>query len=56
VGGINNVPIMSKKRLVLSLILAAILVIGYTVYSKRSRNHLNIAPDAERQIEKAKGR
>jgi len=38
---------------VLSLILAAILVIGFAVYSKRSHKRLDIAP-AERQIEKAR--
>ena len=43
------------KRIVLWIIVAAI-VIGFALYRLRSRSDLNVAPDAEHQIEKAKGR
>jgi hypothetical protein len=41
------------KRILLWLILAAVVVTGVLVYQARSRNHFNVAPDAEREIEKA---
>jgi len=44
------------KRILLWLILAAILLLGLVIYRNRSANQLNITPDAEREIEKAKGR
>lgn len=47
---------MTRKRLLLSLIAAAILVIGFAVYSKRSHNRLDVTPEAQREIERAKRR
>jgi Tfp pilus assembly protein PilO len=44
------------KRTLLWLIVAAVLVIGFVLYRSRSRDHLNVTPDAEREIEKAKRR
>jgi hypothetical protein len=38
------------------LIVAAALLIGLVLYHSRSRNHLDVTPDAEREIEKAKRR
>jgi len=42
------------KRILLWLVIAGILVIALVVYRSRSRSNLNVAPDAEREIEKAK--
>jgi len=44
------------KRILLWLIVAAILLLGLVIYRSRSANHLDVTPDAERAIEKAKGR
>lgn len=45
------------KRILLWLIVAAVLVIALALYrSHASRNGLNVTPDAEREIEKAKRR
>jgi len=41
------------KRILLWVILAAALVIGYLIYRPTP---LNVAPDAQRQIDKAKQR
>jgi hypothetical protein len=43
------------NRTLLWLIVAA-LVIGFVLYQSRSRPHLNVTPDAEREVEKAKRR
>jgi hypothetical protein len=43
------------KRILLWLLVAAAMVIGYAVYrSRSSSNRLNVAPEAGREIEKAK--
>jgi len=42
------------KQLLLWLIVAVVLLIGYLLYRSRSGNDLNITPEAERAIEKAK--
>jgi hypothetical protein len=47
---------MPLKRALLWLIIAAVLIITFLVYRSRSRTHLNVTPDAERAIEKAKRR
>jgi hypothetical protein len=44
------------RRTVIWLILAAALLIGLVLYRSRSRAKLNVTPDAEREIEKAKRR
>ena len=44
------------KRILLLLILAAVLVAGFLLYRSRPESHLNVTPDAEREIEKAKRR
>ena len=45
------------KRVVLWILLADALVTAFLLYrSYASRHQLNIAPNAEREIEKAKGR
>ena len=44
------------KKILLWLIVAAALVIGFALYRSRSGTHLNVTPDAEREIEKAKRR
>jgi len=42
------------KQLLLWLIVAVVLLIGYLLYRSQSGNDLNITPEAERAIEKAK--
>ena len=42
------------KRILLWLIVLVILVIALMLYRSRSRTDMNVAPDAEREIEKAK--
>jgi hypothetical protein len=42
------------NRTLLWLIVFAALVIGFVFYRSRSETHLNVTPDAERGIEKAK--
>jgi cytochrome c-type biogenesis protein CcmH/NrfF len=44
------------KKVLLWLIVAAVLVIGFAVYRSRSRNHLDVTPEAHKEIEKAKQR
>jgi cytochrome c-type biogenesis protein CcmH/NrfF len=44
------------KKILLWLVVVAVLVIGFVVYRSRSRNHLDVTPDARREIEKAKRR
>jgi hypothetical protein len=44
------------KRILLWLIVAAVLVIGLLLYRSRSGSQLNVTPDVEREIEKAKRR
>jgi preprotein translocase subunit SecG len=44
------------KRTLFWLIVAAVLVIGLVLYRSRSGSNLNVTPDAEREIEKAKRR
>jgi hypothetical protein len=41
------------KKILLSLIVAAVLVIGFVLYRSRSGSNLNVTPDAAREIEKA---
>jgi len=40
----------------LKYIVAAVLVIGFVLYRSHSATKLNVTPDAEREIEKAKRR
>jgi len=44
------------KRLVLWLVVAVVLLIGFLLYRSRSGNGLNVTPEAGREIEKAKRR
>jgi hypothetical protein len=44
------------KRTLLRLTVAAVLVIAFVWYRSRPRTHLNVTPNAEREIEKAKRR
>jgi hypothetical protein len=44
------------KRILLWLILAGLLAIGFLLYRSRSDSNLNVTPDAKREIEKAKQR
>ena len=44
------------KRILLYLIVAAVLLIAFLIYRSRPRTHLNVTPDAQREIEKAKRR
>ena len=48
--------VMGLRTILLCLIVAAALVIGFMLYRSRSVSHLNITPDAEREIDKAKRR
>jgi hypothetical protein len=41
---------------VLRLIVAAILIIAFLLYRSRPRTRLNVTPDAQREIERAKQR
>ncbi len=45
-----------NRLLLLWLIVAAVLVIGFVLYLSRPGSELNVTPDAEREIEKAKRR
>ena len=48
---------MHAVKILLWIMLAAVLVAAAAVYvSRASRNHLNLTPDAGREIEKAKRR
>jgi hypothetical protein len=44
------------KRILIVVVVVAVLVIGFAVYRSRSRNHLDVTPDARREIERAKRR
>lgn len=44
------------KRVLLWLIVAAALVIAFALYRSQPRDRLNVTPEAEREIEKAKRR
>ena len=44
------------KRTLLWLIIALLLAITFLLYQRRSENHLNVTPNAERAIEKARQR
>jgi hypothetical protein len=44
------------KHTLLWLIVATALLVGFLLYRSRPRTHLNVTPDAEREIEKAKRR
>lgn len=44
------------KRILLWLILASLIAIGFLLYRSRPESNLNVTPDARREIEKAKGR
>jgi Tfp pilus assembly protein PilO len=44
------------KKILIVVIVAAVLVIGFAVYRSRSRNHLDVTPEAQREIERAKRR
>jgi heme/copper-type cytochrome/quinol oxidase subunit 2 len=44
------------KKILIWLVVVAILVFCFAVYRSRSRNHLDVTPDARREIEKAKQR
>ena len=44
------------KQILLWVIIAAVLVIGLLLYRSRSGDHLNVTPDAQREIEKAERR
>ena len=48
--------VIHVKRTLLWIAIAAVLVIGCLLYRSRSGNRLNVTPDAEREIEKAKRR
>jgi hypothetical protein len=44
------------KRALLWLIVAAVLVAGFVLYRARSGSDLNVTPEANREIERAKRR
>jgi hypothetical protein len=44
------------KALLLWLIVAVILLIGFLLYRSQSGSDLNVTPEAEREIEKARRR
>ena len=44
------------KRALLWLIVVVLLALAFVLYQRRSENHLNVTPDAERAIEKARQR
>jgi hypothetical protein len=44
------------KRALLWVIIAAVLLIAFVIYLRRSQNHLDVTPDAQRAIDKARGR
>jgi hypothetical protein len=44
------------KRILLLVIAAAALIIGILIYRSHTRTHLDVTPEAEREIEKAKRR
>jgi hypothetical protein len=44
------------KHILFWLIAAALLLLGFFLYHSRPANRLDVAPDAGREIEKAKSR
>jgi hypothetical protein len=44
------------KQVLLFVIVVAVLAIGFWLYRSRSESRLNVAPDAAREIQKAKRR
>jgi hypothetical protein len=42
------------KRILIVVVVVAVLLIGFAVYRSRSRNHLDVTPEAQREIERAK--
>jgi hypothetical protein len=44
------------NRTLLWLVVVAALVLAFLLYSNRSASNLNVTPDAQREIEKAKRR
>jgi hypothetical protein len=44
------------RRTVFQLMVVAILILAFVWYRTRPRTHLNVTPDAEREIDKAKRR
>ncbi len=44
------------KRTVLQLVVAVLLILAFVWYRTRPRTHLNVTPEAQRAIEKAKQR
>jgi len=42
------------KQLLLWLIIVVVLLIGFVLYRSQLGNDLNVSPEAEREIEKAK--
>ena len=44
------------KRILILLIVAFVLALGFFVYRSRQDSQLNVTPDARRAIEKAKQR
>ena len=47
---------LSRKRILLRLIVVVVLIIAFLLSRSRPRTHLNVTPDAQRGSEKAKGR
>jgi hypothetical protein len=48
------VAVQPLRQLLLWLIVAVILLIGLVLYRSQSGNDLNVTPEAEREIEKAR--
>jgi hypothetical protein len=48
--------VVPLKRTLFRLIVAAILIIAFLIYRSRPRTHLNVTPDAQREIERTKRR
>jgi hypothetical protein len=44
------------RRTLLPVIVVAMLILAFVWYRTRARTHLNVTPDAEREIDKAKRR
>jgi hypothetical protein len=44
------------KRTLLQIIVAAVVILAFVWYRSRPRTHLDVTPDAAREIEKAKRR
>jgi hypothetical protein len=49
-------PVMPLRQVLLGLIVVAALLADFMLYRSRSINHLNVTPDAQREIDKAKSR